>query len=63
MSEIPFCYDIDDFSNCIIYYESKERMPVFVHLLSVNGWIRHCVSGILDCQKELKFFIDQKVPD
>ena len=63
MSEIPFCYDtLDDFSNRIIYYESSRGCPFSCSycLSSVDKTLRFRDTEIV--KKELKFFIDQKVP-
>ena len=63
MSKIPFCYDtIDDFSNRIIYYESSRGCPFSCSycLSSVDKSLRF--RDIELVKKELKFFIDQKVP-
>ena len=63
MSEIPFCYDtLDDFSNRIIYYESSRGcpFPCSYCLSSVDKTLRFRDTGIV--KRELKFFIDQKVP-
>ena len=56
MSKIPFCYDtIDDFSNRIIYYESKEGMSFSCSycLSSVDKSLRF--RDIELVKKELKF--------
>ena len=38
MDDIPFPYeDLEHFSNRIIYYESKQGMPLFLQLLSLIG--------------------------
>ena len=63
MSEIPFCYDtLDDFSNRIIYYESSRGCPFSCSycLSSVDKTLRFRDTEIV--KRELKFFIDQKVP-
>ena len=63
MSEIPFCYDtLDDFSNRIIYYESSRGCPFSCSycLSSVDKTLRFRDTRIV--KRELKFFIDQKVP-
>ena len=63
MSKIPFCYDtIDDFSNRIIYYESSRGCPFSCSycLSSVDKSLRF--RDIELVKKELKLFIDQKVP-
>lgn len=63
MSEIPFCYDtLDDFSNRIIYYESSRGCPFSCSycLSSVDKTLRFRDTEIV--KKELKFFIDQNVP-
>lgn len=63
MGKIPFCYDtIDDFSNRIIYYESSRGCPFSCSycLSSVDKSLRF--RDIELVKKELKFFIDQKVP-
>ena len=63
MSQIPFCYDtIEDFSNRIIYYESSRGCPFSCSycLSSVDKRLRF--RDIELVKKELKFFIDQRVP-
>ncbi len=63
MSQIPFCYDtIEDFSNRIIYYESSRGCPFSCSycLSSVDKRLRF--RDIELVKKELKFFIDQSVP-
>ena len=63
MSQIPFCYDtMEDFSNRIIYYESSRGCPFSCSycLSSVDKTLRF--RDIELVKKELKYFIDQKVP-
>ena len=63
MSEIPFCYDtMEDFSNRIIYYESSRGCPFSCSycLSSVDKSLRFRDLELV--KKELKFFMDQKVP-
>ncbi len=63
MSKIPFCYDtMEDFSNRIIYYESSRGCPFSCSycLSSVDKTLRF--RDIELVKKELKFFIDQNVP-
>ena len=63
MSKIPFCYDrMEDFSNRIIYYESSRGCPFSCSycLSSVDKTLRFRDTEIV--KRELKFFIDQKVP-
>ena len=63
MSRIPFCYDtMEDFSNRIIYYESSRGCPFSCSycLSSVDKTLRFRSLELV--KQELKFFIDQKVP-
>lgn len=63
MSRIPFCYDtMEDFSNRIIYYESSRGCPFSCSycLSSVDKQLRFRDIGLV--KQELKFFIDQRVP-
>lgn len=63
MSKIPFCYDtMEDFSNRIIYYESSRGCPFSCSycLSSVDKTLRF--RDIELVKRELKFFIDQNVP-
>ena len=63
MSKIPFCYNtMEDFSNRIIYYESSRGCPFSCSycLSSVDKTLRF--RDIELVKKELKFFIDQNVP-
>lgn len=63
MSDIPFCYNtMEDFSNRIIYYESSRGCPFSCSycLSSVDKTLRFRDLELV--KKELKFFIDQKVP-
>lgn len=63
LSEVPFVYhDMADFKNKIIYYESSRGCPFSCS---------YCLSSIDKClrfrklelvEKELQFFIDEKVP-
>lgn len=63
LSEVPFVYhDMADFKNKIIYYESTRGCPFSCS---------YCLSSIDKClrfrklelvEKELQFFIDEKVP-
>lgn len=63
LSEVPFVYhDMEDFKNKIIYYESSRGCPFSCS---------YCLSSIDKClrfrklelvEKELQFFIDEKVP-
>ena len=63
MSDIPFSYDkMEDFSNRIVYYESSRGCPFSCSycLSSVDKKLRF--RDIELVKEELKFFIDQKVP-
>ena len=63
MSKLRFCYDTTkDFSNRIIYYESSRGCPFSCSycLSSVDKSLRFRDVNLV--KKELKFFIDQKVP-
>lgn len=63
MSKIPFCYNtMEDFSNRIIYYESSRGCPFSCSycLSSVDKTLRF--RDIELVKRELKFFIDQNVP-
>lgn len=63
MSAYEFAYDTDtDFSNRIIYYESSRGCPFSCSycLSSVDKHLRF--RDITKVKEELKFFIDQKVP-
>ena len=63
MSKIPFCYDkMEDFSNRIIYYESSRGCPFSCSycLSSIDKKLRFRDLALV--KEELKFFIDQKVP-
>ena len=63
MSKLPFAYDrMADFSNRIIYYESSRGCPFSCSycLSSVDKTLRFRDLELV--KEELKFFIDQKVP-
>ena len=63
LSEIPFVYEqLKDFENKIIYYESSRGCPFSCSycLSSVDKTLRFRDTRIV--KRELKFFIDQKVP-
>lgn len=63
LSEVPFVYNrIEDFENKIIYYETSRGCPFSCSycLSSIDKKLRF--RDLTLVKKELKFFIDQKVP-
>lgn len=63
MDELPFLYgDLEQFQNRIIYYESARGCPYSCSycLSSIDKRVR--LRSVELVQKELQFFLDQKVP-
>lgn len=63
LNELPFVYDsLKDFEHRIVYYESSRGCPFSCSycLSSVEKSLRFRDPGLV--KKELKFFLDQKVP-